>query len=169
MTQSIDTQAMHWLSVGAYEALTVQLADMRGPQLTKIVAEVSAARDEGDLKENGGYHAAREAQGRLVGEADALEVLLLDSFTEPPVADGTVAPGVVVTYKFDGDDDGEAETFLLGAIEMKPFAKGLDVFSPAAPLGAALLGHTAGDTVSYTGPTGREIKVEVVSAVPFND
>ncbi|BBH18006.1 transcription elongation factor GreA [Nocardioides baekrokdamisoli] len=169
MTQSTDTQATHWLSAGAHEALTAQLADMRGPQLTKIVAEISAARDEGDLKENGGYHAAREAQGRLVGEADALEVLLRTSFTDAPVADGVVAPGVVVTYKFEGDDDDEAETFLLGAIEMKPFAHGLDVFSPAAPLGAALLGHTAGDTVSYTGPTGREIKVQIVSAKPFED
>jgi len=168
MTQSIETQA-HWLSKGAREALTAQLADMRGPQLAKIVAEISAARDEGDLKENGGYHAAREAQGRLVGEADALEVLLRTSFTDAPAGDGTVAPGVVVTYKFEGDDDDEAETFLLGAIEMKPFAGGLDVFSPFAPLGAALLGHTAGDTVAYTGPTGREIKVEIVSAIPFQD
>jgi len=169
MTQSTDTQATHWLSAGAHAALTAQLVDMRGPQLTKIVALISAARDEGDLKENGGYHAAREAQGRLVGEADALEVLLRTSFTDPPAADGAVAPGVVVTYKFEGDDDDEVETFLLAAIEMKPFAHGLDVFSPAAPLGAALLGHGAGDTVAYTGPTGREIKVQIVSAVPFQD
>lgn len=168
MTQSTEVQT-HWLSKGAQAALVEQLEDMRGPQLAKIVAEISAARDEGDLKENGGYHAAREAQGRLVGEADALEVLLRNAYTDAPTADGTVAPGVVVTYKFEGDDDDEAETFLLGAIEMKPFAHGLDVFSPAAPLGAALLGHAVGDTVSYTGPTGREIKVEILSATPFED
>ncbi|HZP15414.1 MAG TPA: transcription elongation factor GreA, partial [Nocardioides sp.] len=113
MTQSTESPA-HWLSKGAFTALTDQLEDMRGPQLTKIVAEISAARDEGDLKENGGYHAAREAQGRLVGEADALEVLLRNAYTDAPAADGIVAPGVVVTYKFEGDDDDEAETFLLG-------------------------------------------------------
>ena len=168
MTQSTEPQA-HWLSKGAHAALTEQLEDMRGPQLAKIVAEISAARDEGDLKENGGYHAAREAQGLLVGEADALEALLRDSFTDVPPADGTVAPGTVVTYKFAGDGDDDAETFLLANIEMKAFARGLDVFSTAAPLGAALLGHSAGDTVSYTGPTGREIKVEIIKAEPFQD
>jgi transcription elongation factor GreA len=167
MTQSTE-QATYWLSKGAYDALTAELEDMKGPQRATIVAEISAARDEGDLKENGGYHAAREAQGRLEGEITALEQLLLKVETTPSTGD-EVAPGAVVTYKYDGDDDDEAETFLLASIEMKPYSGGLDVFSPASPIGSALVGHRAGETVEFTGPTGRAITVHVLNVEPFQD
>lgn len=168
MTQSTE-QATIWLSRGAFDALTAELEDKKGPQRAKIVAEISASRDEGDLKENGGYHAARESQGRLEGEIAALEQLLLKADTTPAAGDGTVAPGTVVTYKYDGDSDDEAETFLLASIEMKPFAGGIDVFSPASPIGTALLGHKAGETVEFTGPTGRTIKVQILKAAAFED
>jgi transcription elongation factor GreA len=169
MTQSTEQATTHWLSKGAFDALSAELEDMKGPQRAKIVAEISAARDEGDLKENGGYHAAREAQGRLEGEITALEQLLQKVDTTPAGDDGTVTPGSVVVYKYDGDSDDEAETFLLASIEMKPYADGLDVFSPAAPIGTALLGHKAGETVEFTGPTGRTIKVQILKAEPFQD
>jgi len=168
MTQSTE-QATIWLSKGAFDKLSAELEDMKGPQRAQIVAEISAARDEGDLKENGGYHAAREAQGRLEGEITQLEQTLLKADTTVPADDDTVAPGKVVTYKYDGDTDDEAETFLLASIEMKPFAGDLDVFSPASPIGLALNGHKAGETVEFTGPTGREIKVQVIKAALFQD
>jgi transcription elongation factor GreA len=167
MTQSTDQQATIWLSKGAFDQLTAELEDKKGPQRASIVAEISAARDEGDLKENGGYHAAREAQGRLEGEITALEQLLLKADTTPPAGDGTVEPGIVVTYKYDGDSDDEAETFVLASIEMKPFVGDIEVFSPASPIGQALLGHKAGETVAFTGPTGREIKVQILKAEPY--
>ena len=167
MTQSIEQQtATIWLAQSAFDQLTAELEDMKGPQRTAIVAEISAARDEGDLKENGGYHAAREAQAKLEGQINQLQALLLKADTTAAAADGTVAPGTEVTYKFEGDDDDEAETFLLASIEMKPFYDG-DVFSPQAPIGAAMIGHKAGQQVEYEGPTGRPIKVEIVKAVPF--
>ena len=166
MTTEAQHAATIWLSKGAFDQLSAQLEDMKGPQRQTIVAEISNARDEGDLKENGGYHAAREAQGRLEGEIQALEALLRTADTTEPADDGTVAAGKVVTYKYDGDDDDEAETFLLASIEMKPFYDG-DVFSPQAPIGQALLGHKAGETVKFTGPTGREIKVQVLKADLF--
>jgi transcription elongation factor GreA len=168
MTQQTESTgtATVWLAKSAYDQLAAQLEDMKGPQRQAIVAEISAARDEGDLKENGGYHAAREAQGRLEGEIQQLEALLRSADTTAATDDGIVGPGKVVTYKYDGDDDDEAETFLLASIEMKPFYDG-DVFSPQAPIGQALGGHKAGETVAFTGPTGREIKVQVISAKPF--
>jgi transcription elongation factor GreA len=171
MTQQTETSttgstATVWLAKSAYDQLAAQLEDMKGPQRQAIVAEISAARDEGDLKENGGYHAAREAQGRLEGEIQQLEALLRSADSTEPADDGTVAAGKLVSYKYDGDADDEAETFLLAAIEMKPFFDG-DVFSPQAPIGQALLGHKAGETVAFTGPTGREIKVQVLSASPY--
>jgi transcription elongation factor GreA len=166
MTQSTE-QATIWLAKSAYDRLTEQLADMKGPQRQKIVAEISSARDEGDLKENGGYHAAREAQSRLEGEIQALEALLRNADTTEPDDDGGVRPGVVVTFKFAGDDDDEAEDRLIASIEMKEFAGGLEISSAASPIGAALLGASAGDTVSYEGPNGRTLQVEVLKVVPF--
>jgi transcription elongation factor GreA len=166
MTQSTE-QAMIWLSQGAYDQLTADLEDKKGPQRTKVVAEISAARDEGDLKENGGYHAAREAQGRLEGEITALEQLLLKADTTPSADDGVVSLGKMVSYKFEGDDDDEAETRLFASIEMKPFAE-VEVFSAQSPIGAALLGAKAGDVVEFEGPRG-PLKVEVLKVVPFAD
>ena len=168
MTQPTE-QATIWLSKGAFDKLSAELEDMKGPQRAQIVALISSSRDEGDLKENGGYHAAREAQGRLEGEISQLEAVLLKADTTVPAADDTVAPGTVVTYKYDGDSEDEAETFLLGSIEMKPFAGDLDVFSPASPIGLALNGHKRGEVVEFTGPTGRTIKVQVLKAVLFQD
>jgi len=166
MTQSTE-QATIWLAPSAFDKLNAQLEDMKGPQRQKIVDEISAARDEGDLKENGGYHAAREAQGRLEGEITALEQLLRKADTTVPADDGVVAPGKVVTFKFEGDDDDEAETRLIASIEMKDFAGGLEISSPASPIGAALLGANVGDTVSYEGPNGRALSVEVMKVELF--
>ena len=91
----------------------------------EIIARISAARDEGDLKENGGYHAAREEQGKLEGRIRQLEDMLERAEVgETPADDGVVEPGMKVTYKFVGDADDEAETFLLGAREMEDSAEG---------------------------------------------
>ena len=70
--------------------------------------------------------------------------MLLNAETTVPADDGVVAAGKVVTYKFEGDKDDEAETFLLGARENEEYVDGLTVFSPQAPLGAALLGAETG-------------------------
>ena len=166
MTQSTE-QAAIWLAQSAFDKLTAQLEDMKGPQRQAIVAEISAARDEGDLKENGGYHAAREAQGRLEGEIQQLEALLRNADTTEPTDDGVVGLGKVVTFKFEGDDDDEAETRLIASIEMKDFAGGLEISSAQSPIGAALLGASPGDTVSYEGPNGRTLKVEVLKVDRF--
>jgi transcription elongation factor GreA len=168
MTQQTEQNAI-WLSEKALEQLKVELENLKGPVRQDIVARISAARDEGDLKENGGYHAAREEQGKLEGHIRQLEHVVLHAYTTVPDDDGVVAPGKVVTYKFDGDDDDEAETFLLGAREMEAAAGDVTVYSPQAPIGAALLGAKSGDTVEFEGPTGRAIKVEVLKAVPFED
>ena len=137
MTQSTD-QGTVWLTQDAYDKLTAELEDLKGPVRQEIIARISAARDEGDLKENGGYHAAREEQGKLEGRIRQLEDMLRRAEVgETPADDGVVEPGMKVTYKFVGDDDDEAETFLLGAREIE---------APQRPQGllaavAARLGH----------------------------
>ena len=70
-----------------------------------------------------------------------------------------VAAGSVVTIRYVGDED--EERYLLGSIEEQ--ADGLDVISPGSPLGGALIGRSAGDTVSDETPTGAQLEVEITS------
>jgi transcription elongation factor GreA len=165
MTQQTEQQqGPIWLTQKAFDQLTAELEDMKGPRRQHIVGRISAAREEGDLSENGGYHAAREEQGKLEGQIRQLEYVLLHAETTVPADDGVVAAGKVVTYRFEGD---EPESLLLGARENEEYVDGLTVYSPQAPLGAALLGAETGSVVEFTGPNGRTNKVEVVSAVPY--
>lgn len=155
-----------WLTQDAYDKLAAELEELKGPVRQRIVEQISAARDEGDLKENSGYHAAREEQGRLEGKIKQLAAMLERAEVgEASAGDGTIGPGMVITYKFVGDDDDEAEKFLLGAREIDP--DGLAVISPQAPLGGAVIGAKKGDTVAYEAPNGKTLQVVILDAEPF--
>ena len=167
MTQQTD-QGIVWLTQDAYDKLQAELENLKGPVRQEIVAKISSAREEGDLSENGGYHAAREEQGKNEGRIRQLESMLERAEVgETPPDDGVVEPGMKVTYKFVGDSDDEAETFLLGAREMEDVANGLKVYSPQSPLGTAINGASKGDTVSYEAPNGKTLKVVILDAVPY--
>lgn len=167
MTQSTEHGTI-WLTQEAFDKLTAELASLKGPVRHEVIARISAARDEGDLKENGGYHAAREEQGKMEARIRQLEDMLERAEVgETPADDGTVSPGMKVTYRFVGDDDDEVETFLLGAREIEDSVEGIKVYSPQSPLGAAILGAAKGDTVSYVAPNGSELRVVIVDAVPY--
>ena len=168
MTQASSEQTTIWLTQDAFAKLQAELDNLRGPVRSEIVARISAARDEGDLKENGGYHAAREEQGKAEARIRQLEDMLRRAEVgETPADTGVVEPGMKVTYKFAGDADDEAETFLLGAREMEDASSDLKVYSPQSPLGSAIIGHAKGDSVSYEAPNGKQLQVEIVDAVPF--
>jgi transcription elongation factor GreA len=167
MTQQTE-QGIVWLTQEAYDKLRAELENLKGPVRQEIVHKISAAREEGDLSENGGYHAAREEQGKNEGRIRQLEAMLERAQVgETPPDNGIVEPGMKVTYKFVGDSDDEAETFLLGAREMEDVAGGLKVYSPQSPLGTAINGASKGDTVSYEAPNGKTLKVTVLDAVPY--
>jgi transcription elongation factor GreA len=168
VTQASTERTTIWLTREAFDRLQAELENLRGPVRSEIVARISAARDEGDLKENGGYHAAREEQGKTEARIRQLEDMLRRAEVgETPADNGVVEPGMTVTYKFVGDDDDEAETFLLGAREMEDTTEGLRVYSPQSPLGSAIIGHQKGDAVTYEAPNGKKLEVEIVDAVPY--
>jgi transcription elongation factor GreA len=157
---------MIWLTQQTFDRLNAELEERRGPLRAEIVDRISSARDEGDLKENGGYHAAKDEQGTNEGRIRQLEEMLSGATTEPSADDQTVSAGKVVTYRFDGDDD--EESFLLGAREIAEDRTDIEVYSPESPLGSALCGHKAGETVDFQQPNGRTAKISIVSAVPFS-
>jgi transcription elongation factor GreA len=154
-----------WLSQEAYDRLQAEL-DERIARRPQIAAEINARREEGDLRENGGYHAAREEQGKEEARIRHLQELLRTARVgEAPTAD-EVAPGTVVTIHFD-DDPEDTETFLLGSREISSTTD-LTVYSPESALGQAILGARSGQTVTYTAPSGADIKVTVVRFEPFS-
>lgn len=154
-----------WLSQDAHDRLHEELAELIANRPT-IAAEINARREEGDLRENGGYHAAREEQGKLEARIRYLQELLRTAQVgEASVAD-VVAPGTVVTIYFE-DDESDTETFLLGSREIAATTD-LTVYSPESALGNAILGTRSGQTVTYTAPSGADIKVTVVSFEAFS-
>jgi len=156
------TPAASYLTQEAYDRLKSELTQLSGEGRTEIAKKIEAARDEGDLKENGGYHAAKEEQGKMEARIRQL-TQLLDNATvgQAPPDHGIVEPGMVVTVELQG---GEL-TFLLGSREIAD-GSDLEVFSEKSPLGKALLDKKVGDSTSYMAPTGK-IDVKVLNAKPY--
>ncbi len=152
-----------FLTQDAYDRLAAELEQLSTVGRVEIASKIEAAREEGDLKENGGYHAAKDEQGKQEARIRTLTALLKDAVvTEAPVADGTVRSGTVVTAIVAGGE----EVFLLGSREIAADSE-LDVYSEASALGAAILGLAEGATTTYTAPNGREISVEIVKVETY--
>ena len=163
MTEPTQSKVV-WLTQAKYDELKAELEELRGPTRSALVKRVSDARDEGDLKENAGYHAARDELGKLDGRVQQLvDMLERAEVGETPADDGVVEPGMKVTVKLVGLD--LEETFLFGAREMA--GDDIKVYSPQSPLGQAIDGAKRGETVTYTLPNGRDQKAEIVEAVPY--
>ena len=153
-----------WLTQEAYDRLKNELDHISGPYRQEIVDRIEAARDEGDLKENAGYHAAREEQSKNEGRIQELKALLENAEVgESAADDGIVKPGMLVECKLAGN----TMKFVLGSREIAEGA-GVDVYSVASPLGSAIEGHKAGETVTYKAPNGKDIQVELISVAPYH-
>ncbi len=166
MTQSTSENVV-WLTQEAFDRLSAELDNLKGPARAEIARRIADAREEGDLRENGGYHAAREEQSKTEARIVQIEDMLgRAQVGEAPKHDGIVEPGMSVTVKFA---DGDTETFLLGAREVLALDDTVEisVYSPQSPLGAAIVGKRPGDSASYKAPNNRQVSVEIVDAKPF--
>jgi len=153
-----------WLTQESYDRLAAELAELEGPARVDIAKKIEAAREEGDLKENGGYHAAKDEQGKIEARIRQLTLLLRTATVgDAPESDGTVAPGTLVTAVIAGDES----VFLLGNREIAADNDDLDVYPESSPIGQAILGRTVGEKFSYTAPNGRDIPVEIVKVETF--
>lgn len=152
-----------WLTQAQYDSITAELRDRVERKRPEIARLIEAARAEGDLKENGGYQAAREDQSMNETRILQLEDVLKHSEVgETPADDGVIEPGMLVTAQILGKET----KFLLGSRDAGSNL-GITVYSPEAPLGQALLGASVGQTVSYTAPNGKEISVEILEVTPY--
>jgi transcription elongation factor GreA len=155
-----------WLTQEAHDALQRELDEREGPMRAEIVTLIELAREEGDLKENSGYHAAKDDQGKNEARIRQIRQLLaVAQIGSPDAADDEVAHGKVVTVEFT-DLDME-ETFLLASREEAPHAS-VEVYSPTSPLGQAIGGLRVGDTASYTLPNGNQMQVRIISVAQYS-
>jgi transcription elongation factor GreA len=148
------------LSRAAYDRLAAELTDLTTRGRIEVANKIETARLLGDLSENGDYHAAKDEQGHMEGRIRQLEYLIEEAVIVEAATDGTVALGSVVTVLFEGDPESDAQRYLIGHIEEQH--PDFEVMSDKSPLGAALLGHAAGDAVHYATPTGAELQVEIL-------
>jgi len=152
-----------WLTQETYDRLKAELDQLSGPGRAEIAKKIEAARDEGDLSENGGYHAAKEEQGQIEARILTLQHILESARVGgPPRIPGVVGPGMTVTVRFVRD--GEEVTFLLASREEGGSL--LTVYSPRSPLGAAINGKRVGEKATFWLPNGRASTVEILRAVP---
>lgn len=164
MTQTSEN--VTWLTQEAYDQLKAELEHLSGPARAEIVGKIEEARQEGDLKENAGYHAAREDQGKLELRVRQLTQLLEHAKVgEAPADTGVVAPGMIVTVAFDGDPD-DTLLFLLGSREY--VSSDLETYSPKSPLGSAVNGKKVGEDATYELPNGRRTGVRILEAKPHS-
>lgn len=158
-----DSPEGTWLTQEAYDRLAAELSHLINVGRKEIAKKISEARDEGDLKENGGYHAAREEQGKIEMRIARLEELLATAVVDDErQSDGTVAAGTIVTLTLNGNE----QRFLLGSPEISEGID-IDVFSPESPLGMAIHGLSIGDETSYAAPNGKVFAVKIVNVETF--
>ena len=163
MTETRD-DSLTWLTQEAYDRLKSELDHLSGPGRAEIAEKIEFAREEGDLRENGGYHAAKEEQGKIEARISQLQHILASARVgEPPRTEGVVGPGMTVTVQFERDD--EEVTFLLASREES--GAPIDVYSPRSPLGSAINGKKVGEKATFTLPNGRNTTVEILNAVPY--
>jgi transcription elongation factor GreA len=149
----------HHLSQKAYDRLKAEHDELTTVGRVDIARKIEAARELGDLKENGDYHAAKDHQGHM--EARIRQIAsMIENCEIVESSDGEIVdPGAVVQLRYEGDDD--IDTYFFGSVEERGVEH--DIISPGSPLGEALAGRKLGEKVTFTSPTGADLTVEIVA------
>ena len=158
-----NDNSVTWLTQEAFDRRSAELDQLAGEGRVEIAKKIESAREEGDLKENGGYHAAKEEQGKIEARIRVLTELLRHAVVgEAPESTGVVEPGTVITATIQGDES----VFLIGSREIVGESD-LDVYSEGSPLGTAIIGMKVGDETSYTAPNGKTISVKILKVETY--
>ena len=148
------------LTQETHDRLVAELDDLTTRGRIEIAQAIEQARALGDLSENGDYHAAKDAQGKMESRIRQIDhVIRNHELVRRDEHAGTVQHASIVKVVYEGDDDADFQEFFIGSIEEKP--DGVLVASPTSPLGSALLGRSAGDVVEYEAPSG-VLKVKIL-------
>ena len=147
------------MTKSGYAAVEAELEQLKTVKRKEVAEKIKVARGYGDLSENSEYDEAKNEQGMLESRIAELEKMLkharvLDS-TE--IDSSVVSVGSHVKIQ---DEDGDTDEYdITGSTEADPLNGRI---SDESPVGAALLGHSAGDKVEITLPTGAVVMYEVL-------
>ena len=134
------------------EALRADLAELEGEGRRSIASQIKTAREWGDLKENGEYHAAKEAQAHLETKIAQLRERIQNAHVVEAATGGVI--GLGSTVEVEDEASGRRTTYTLVSSHDADAAKGL--LSVESPVAAGLLGHAAGDVAAVTLPRGEK-------------
>jgi transcription elongation factor GreA len=150
-------QEYHLTQQGA-DKLRAELAELKGPRRTELAKRLRVAIQQGDLSENADYHKAKEDQGFLEGRILELEAMLSNAviITDKGSTGGIIGLGSNVVVQEKGREP--VKYFVVGAQEADPRNGRI---SNVSPIGNALMGHKAGDSVTFKTPAG-ELILQVV-------
>jgi transcription elongation factor GreA len=139
------------------DRLEEELRDLVDNRRPVIVQRVATARAEGDLSENFAYHDARQELGLLDGRVQTIEAMLRNAQVMETTVGDVVGLGSTVTVR---DEFGESTYVIVGPVEADVAGGRISMVSP---LGAALMGRTVGDEVSFASPGG--MRSAIIAAV----
>jgi transcription elongation factor GreA len=147
------------ITAAGRQALVDELDELVRIKRLEVVERIAHTREQGDLRENAGYHQAREDQSRIEGRINEIEETLRRAvLIDVPSNAEVIELGCTVTVV---DEFGESTLQLVGPTETDP---GAGRISAGSPVGKALIGHRAGDRVRITTPGGtREMEILNVS------
>jgi transcription elongation factor GreA len=140
------------MTAGGYERLEQELRRLKYDERPAVIKAIAEAREHGDLSENAEYHAARERQSFIEGRVLELE----DKLARAEVIDISEQGGSTVKFgaqvKLVDEETEEEVVYQVVGPDEAEIQRGL--LSISAPLGRALIGREAGDTVEVPTPRG---------------
>ncbi len=138
-----------WLTASAFQKLQDELEQLTTTGREEIETRIAEARSHGDLRENAEYDVAKNDQGMMEARIRQIRHILENAEVREAEDNGVVGIGSIATVV---DEDGDEMEFFVAPAENK--VAGVLLASPDSPLGTALMGATAGDTVTYEAPGG---------------
>ena len=141
------------------KALEEELEDLKVNKRKEVAQKIKEAREQGDLSENAEYDAAKEEQGHIESRIKELEALIknVEVVEEDEIDYEAVHLGCIV--KLRSEDDGEVMMLqMVGSTEVSSLS---DKISNESPIGQALMGRRAGETVTVNAPVG-ELKFTIL-------
>ena len=152
----MDTQEIILTRAG-FEKLEEELAERKGARRAEIIELIKEARAQRDLSENAEYDAAREDQARNESRISEIEQILAVA----KIAEGD-SMSVSIGSKVEIEDErGKRLTFqIVGTTQTDSLNH---LISNESPAGKAMIGHVAGDKVSFTTPSGKVREYTITS------
>ncbi len=146
-----------YLSKEKFTELEKELEDLKTTKRKAVAERLDFAKSMGDLSENAEYHAARDEQAEIETRIAQVEIILKSATIVTEHHSVKVEVGSTILVKKDGARE-ELQLTIVGS-EEADIKKGK--ISYQSPLGEALLGKKAGDTVAVSTPKG-DISYEIV-------